>query len=198
MQNNAESISSPSIPAQLADFGQLQAKYQSLPLSQRAEAVLRDAEPALKTAESILQILSDNKKSKQALTTIRKNLPLAGKLRPSEAKNMLMDPDNDFIQITLHKLAAWRKTMERLSHNEDIKKENGQEYLPANSALALAVAGNSRVSNYLSIIQLILAELIKADAKNASQYNLTTIQVRRCSTILSDCEVASDIATAIH
>ena len=198
MHNNTQSSSPRVLPMQLEDFGQLQNRYQSLCLAKRAEAVLGDAEPALRAAEDILKTLSTNQNTEQAFVNIRKNIILAGKMRPSEARNMLMDPTSDFIDSTRHKLAAWRKTMERLSHGEGIVMENGREHIPGNAPLALAIAGTACVSNFLSIIQLVLAELLKIDSKNASCYTPITTEIRRYATVLSDCEIASGITTVIN
>ncbi len=186
------------MPVKLEDFGELQARYQGLSLARRAEAVLYDAEPALYAAEEILVKISGSKHIAQALLNIRKSLPLIGKLRPSEAKNILIDPSTNFIESTRHKLAAWRRTMERLRDGEGIEKTGAKERLPQDSAIALAIMGNSSVSSYLSIIQMILGETVRVDGKNASQYAKTTAQVRRCSTILSDCEIAAEIAKCIN
>lgn len=186
-----------SMPVKLEDFGELQARYQKLGLAKRAESVLYDAEPALQLAEDILGKLADSKPVQQALGNIRKSAPLIGKLRPSEAKNILMDSSADFIESTRRKLAAWRKTLERLQGGEAIVVVGGKEALPGDSPLALAIMGNSSVSSYLSIIQIVLGEAVRVDGKNASHYAKTTAQVRRCATVLSDCEIASDIAKAI-
>lgn len=186
------------MPVKIEDFGELQARYAMLSLTKRAEAVLYDAEPALRTAEDILVKIAGNKHVQQALVNIRKSLPLIGKLRPSEAKNILVDPGNDFIESTRRKLAAWRKTMERLKAGEGIEISGGKEILPGNSAVALAILGNSSVSSYLSIVQVALGETVRLDGKNASAYAKTTAQIRRCATILSDCEIASDIGKSIR
>ncbi len=195
---NASAATEPrAMPVKLEDFGDLQARYLGLPLAKRAEAVLYDAEPALMAAEEILAKLSDSKPVTAAVSNIRKSSPLIGKLRPSEAKNILTDSSTDFIESTRRKLAAWRKTMERLSAGEGITSSGGKEFLPGDSAIALAIMGNSSVSSYLSIIQIVLGEAVRVDGKNASHYAKTTAQVRRCSTVLSDCEIASDIAKSI-
>lgn len=186
------------MPVKLEDFGELQARYLAMGLAKRATAVLYDAEPALKTADEILTKLSTNKHVQLALANIRRSLPLIGKLRPSEAKNILVDPSTDFIDSTRKKLAAWRKTMERLAQAEGIEMRDGRECLPPDSAIALAILGNGSVSSYLSIIQVVLGETVRVDGKNATAYAKTTAQVRRCATVLSDCEIASDIGKSIQ
>lgn len=189
-------LSTTSIP--LEDFGQLQARYQSLPLTGRASAVLKDAAPALQTAEDILKSLADSHNIKLIFAKIRKNASLTGKMRPSDARDLLMDNGSDFIDGTRRKLAAWQKTLERISNGEDIVSENDREYIPIDAPVALAIAGTSQVSNYLSIIQLALMELSKSDAKNSDKYRDMMSGIRRCATVLSDCENASDISKAIH
>ena len=184
------------MPIKLEDFGELQARYQGLGLARRAAAVLYDAEPALCLAETILETLSTTKPVLAAVLSIRKNMLVIGKLRPSEAKNILMDSDVDFIESTRRKLAAWRKTMERLRDGESIETNGTKEWLPRNSTLALAIMGNASVSSYLSVIQIVLGEAVRLDGTHASHYAKTTAQVRRCATVLSDCEIASDIGNA--
>ncbi|NBO19856.1 MAG: hypothetical protein EBV03_11680 [Proteobacteria bacterium] len=156
------------------------------------------AQPALELAEDVLQLLAKQKEAAQALANLRKSPALLARLRPSEAKNNLMDTSNDFIQSTRHKLAAWHKSMQRLSSGEGIVQQGGRERMAPDSPLALALIGNSGASNYLSIIQLVLGEMVRLDGDNASQYAKVTAQVRRCSTILSDCEIASDIQSFLR
>lgn len=178
----------------LEDFGQLQARYQGLPLANRAGTVLKDAAPALQAAEHILQSLSSHPDVKQLFASVRKNSMLIGKMRPSEAKNMLMDSSCDFIEGTLHKLAAWKKTMERISSGESISKENGKEFIPNTAPLALAIIGSTSIGNYLSVVQLALMELSKKDTSHAT----TVAEMRRCSTVLSDYENACGIDKIVH
>jgi len=183
---------SPMLP--LADFGALQTRYQALRLASRAEAMLKDADPALQAAEQLLDVLSAHPECKKLFVSLRANSLLIGKMRPSEAKNMLTDTSCDFIEGTRHKLAAWRKTMERLGQGEAIMSEGGKEFIPGHAPLALAILGNACVSNYLSIIQLVLAELAKID----EEYKSTVAEIRRCATVISDCEVASGLDRMVH
>jgi len=178
----------------LEGFDVLQSRYQALGLAGRAQEVLKDAEPALQAAEHVLNLLSEHPSSKKLFTGLRGNSLLIGKMRASEAKNMLMDASCDFIEGTRHKLAAWRKTIERLGSGEAIMSEGGKEFIPGHAPLALALIGNACVSNYLSIIQLAFAELAKTD----STYSATISEIRRCATVLSDCEVASGIDKLVH
>jgi len=198
MQSTPQSPSATTASAPLEDFGKMQARYQSLTLAGRASAVLKDAEPSLQTAETTLKTLSANQNIKQIFAKIRKNPSLTGKMRPSDARDLLMDASSDFIDATRHKLAAWRKTMERISNGEDIVIENNREYIPVDAPLALAIAGTSQVSNYLSIVQLSLMELCKSDPANAESYRSTMSAIRRCATVLSDCECASAMSSVVH
>lgn len=197
MQGNISPRAVPYAATPLADFGQLQQRYQSVTLAQRAQMVLADAQPALQIAESILQKLAGSNPVKQVLAKMRGNALLAGKMRPSGARDLMIDGSADFIAGSLHKLAAWRKTMERLGSGEDIVSIGGRETVPAASPLALAIAGNACVSNYLSVVQLALSELIRNDRKNATSYRALLSDIRRCATVLSDCEYASGIASLV-
>jgi len=197
MQTHAESLT-PHASLKIEGFDQLQARYQSLGLAARAELALHDAEPALQAADAILQKLAKNKNLDAALADIRKNFILAGKMRPSEARNLLLDASADFIEATRHKLAAWSKTMQRLSQNEGVVLENGRECISRNEPIALAIAGNACVSTYLSMLQMIVAALTKIDNKHAKSYGQMTAEIRRCSTVLGDCESASGIAASVN
>lgn len=180
----------------LADFGQLQARYQGMRLAARAQAVLADAQPALRTAESVLEFLSPQ--GKTLFSALRQNAALLGKLRASEAKNQLLDSSSDFLDDTRRKIAAWQKTMERLGSGEDISVEGGKEYISSQSALALAIAGSASASQYLSIVQLALMDLAKQDAGGADACRSKITELRRCITVLSDCENASGISALVH
>lgn len=182
----------------LEDFGKLQERYQRLGLADRAQAVLIDAEPALQAADRILASLAATPKVRPVFDGIRKNHALTGKMRPSEAKNMLMDANSDFIETARHKLAAWRKTMERVSKGEGIVQENSREYIPNHMPVAVALASVCSASGYLAIIQLALGELGKADNRHATQYASDLARIRRCATLLSDCENASAISALVN
>lgn len=182
----------------LEDYGKLQERYQALPLSERAGAVLSDAEPALAAATDILAMLASNPKIKHMIDVVRKNPALMGKIRPSDAKNTLLDASNDFIDVTRKKLAAWRKTMERLSRGEGIIVEQNHQYISSQMPLAVAITSIADVSSYLSMVQLVLSELAKTDEANASLYQSHLVKIRRCSTLLADCENASSFAKVIH
>lgn len=194
MQGNTYSPSS----MQLVDFGELQTRYQAMPLASRANAVLKDAESALLTADQILASLAAPMKSKHIFDGIRKNQALIGKMRPSEAKNMLLDGNNDFLDVTRKKLAAWRKTMERLGQGEGIITESSGQYISSQVPLAMALASSASVSGYLSIIQIAISELAKADSKSNVQHSSVQTKIRRCATILSDCENAASFTAVVH
>ena len=198
MQNIMESPTTKAFPLQIADFSELQARYSNQGIAKRAQMVIADAAPALQAANDILDTLTKHPQLKQALVNIRKNILLAGKIRASEARNLLMDASSDFMEGTRHKLAAWLKTMQRLSGGEGIAVKNGREYIPNLEPMALAVIGNGSVSNYLSMLQLVVTELAKIDEKNAPQYASLTSAIRRCATVLGDCENASAIITSIN
>ena len=183
---------------QIEDFSVLQSRYQSLTLAKRAEVVLDDAGPALQAAENVLNKLSQQQHLNQALANIRKNATLIGKMRPSDARNTLLDPSINFIEATQHKLAAWSKTMRRLSLGEAIISADGREFIPGDAPLASAIAGNACISNYLAMVQLIWSELVKINSANAGSYNSVIAETRRCATVLSDYENASAITTSVH
>lgn len=182
----------------LEDFGTLQARYQAMPLSKRAETVLADADIALRTADRLIAALAGHKKIEEIFDKIRKNSVTTGKMRPSEAKNILIDSSNDFLDVTRHKLAVWRKTMERISQGEGIVHERDGEYISSHMPLAMAIASASTVTSYLSIVQLAYSELAKLETENAHKYSMDAAKVRRCATLLSDCENAASFSTVVH
>ena len=188
------------MPALLAleDFSKLQARYQTLGLAERAKAVLKDAKPVLQTAERILSSLAAHPGVKQIFTDIRKNPALVGKMRPSEAKTILLDDSNDFIVSALHKLTSWRKTMERVSQGEGIVNDKGREYIPGTMSVAMALLSVSTVDAYLAVIQLALMEMAKKDPARAGDHQSNIVKIRRCATLISDYDHASSIRALIH
>ncbi len=182
----------------IEDFGELQARYQALTISKRAQMVLADATPALEAAARILTALAEMKECKQAFDKLRRNSMLMGKLRPSDARVALMDSSCDFIGETARKLASWRKALERLAQGEAVGKENNKEFIRINEPLAIVIAGTFGVSNYISIVQLALMEISKLDSQNAAKYSAMTAEIRRCATVLSDYENASAFQSIIH
>ncbi|MGE0754712.1 MAG: hypothetical protein AB7L92_06085 [Alphaproteobacteria bacterium] len=182
----------------LERFETLQERYQSLKLRERACRMLADAKPALDAAEEVLRALAQRPKIRSLISDLRKNTRVIQKMRPSEARNMLMDPHMDFIDVTRRKLQAWRKTMQRLADGEGIISAKDMEYIPRHLPVAGAYACISEVSGYLSIVQLLLMELEMKDNKHSESYRFSIARIRRCSTVLSDCQNAADIATHIH
>jgi len=199
VQNTTYSFSPASslLALPLEDLDRREARYQPLSLSGRAKAALADAEPALQAAERLLQTLTEQDSIGQAFDRVRKNPVFTGKMRPSEAKNLLLDGD-DFIEGACRKLATWRKTMQRLADGEGIVTVQNKEHIASDAPLALAIAGNVNVGGHLSIVQLALAELIKINASNAAGYRLMVAEIRRCATVLGDCEYAASIHTLVH
>ena len=199
VNSNTNFANTPLDSIQLKDFGELQARYQAMPLSPRAQAVLADAEIALKTADRILANLGNHKDIDAIFDRIRKNTTLTEKMRHSEAKNILMDSGNDFIDVTRHKLAVWRKTMERISQGEGILYDHQkQEYISSHVPLAMAIASASTLSIYLSTVQLAFTELANIEPENSHKYNVDSAKVRRCTTFLSDCENAASFTAVVH
>ncbi len=198
MHTGGHSRTTDILSAPLEDFGALQKRYQSMAIPKRARAVLDDAEPALHMADHVLQSLQGNPKIRIILDAMRKNSVLTSKMRPSEARNMLMDGHSDFMDVARRKLQAWRKTMERLADGEGVISESGIEYVPGHSPVALAFACISTTAQYLSIIQLAITELAKTDARHAEKHRASLARIRRCATLISDCENASGIAKQVH
>ena len=184
------------LAVKLEEFGQMQARYEALKLPARAEAVLKDAMPALEAAEKLLTELASQAKIKQAFDKLRKNSLLTGKMRASEARNLLLDPADDFIAAARRRLAAWRKTMERVAQGEGVANTGGKDFIKRDEPVALAIAGSSGLASYLSIIQLAAAELAKLEGKTTLPPGVA--ELRRCATILSDCESASGIAASVR
>lgn len=193
MQKTAK-LSSGALALKIEDFGAMQARYQAMPITSRASAVLADARPALAVAEHILSAISSHAKLKQAVKHLRANHMLIAKMRVSEAKTVLLDDSNDFIQTTQQKLAAWRKTLSRIADGQ-MKATPIQDNLPEH--LAVAMAGIVSVSAYLSILKLIVPELAKLDAARAQEYESMLVEIRRCATVLSDCECASGLNSVV-
>ncbi len=182
----------------LEDFGALQARYQPLPLTQRAQAVLHDAKPALDTCAQLLSELAAQPTIEQIFDSVRNNPLLVGKMRPSEAKAALLDGNNDFIAVVTNKLASWQKTMERLGAGEGILMENKREYIQGDAPVAMALLSVSALDSYLAVIQIALGELAKIDPDSASQHQSAIAKIRRCATLLSDYDSAAALRAVIH
>lgn len=182
----------------LEDFGQLQARYQALSIAERAKAILVDAKPALEVAQRIVATLAAQDDSKKIFDAIRNNSMLIGKMRPSDARIALSDKSCNFLDETARKLAAWQKTMERLSQGEAIGTQGGKEYIKSDEPLALSVSSAGSISSYISVVQLALMEISRKDKSNASKYASMIAEIRRCSTVLSDYENASLFHALVH
>lgn len=181
----------------LHDFGALQARYQAMSLKTLAASMLEDAAPALELAAEILEHMGTHPLSTKAIASLRGNAALMGRLRPSEAKNQLIDSSVDFVEAAQHKLAAWKKSLERVASGEGVTGADAKERLKSDSPLAVALMGPSGISHYLSVIQLALGEMVRLDDKHSSQYAKVTALLRRCSTVISDCESASELQRLI-
>lgn len=196
-KNTTQSNSSPAFPA-LEDFGALQARYQPLTISKRAQAVLHDAQPVVTACTELLRELSAHPNVTQIFNSVRANPLLVGKMRPSEAKNALLDSSHDFVTVVANKLGAWQKTMERLSAGEGILMENKQEYIQGDAPVAIALLSVSALDAYLAVIHVALSELAKVDTENAARYQSQVAKIRRCATLLSDYDSAAALRAVIH
>ncbi len=180
----------PELPMmQIENFGEMQSRYQMLPLPNRALAVINDAEPALTTAQRILKNLSAQAKISQAVANLRSNGMIIGRIRASEAKSALMDEAVNFIQATDQKLALWSKTLHQIAAGK-AKAVLVKDMVPEH----LSIPG---VSGYLSLIKLVIIELSKIDKNNSDSYSSMLGEIRRCATILSDCECASELNSVV-
>jgi hypothetical protein len=173
----------------IENFGDMQARYQIMPIASRALAVLSDAEAALTTAKRILISLEEQPKISLAIANLRKDSLLTSRVRASEAKTVLMDDGVDFIQTTTQKLTQWHRTLWLISQGKTkatIMKEN----VPAHLSI-------SSVTSYLALIKIIIPELSKLDTDNKNAYDTMLAEIRRCTTILSDCECASEMNSVV-
>ncbi|MDE3061173.1 MAG: hypothetical protein KGJ06_09185 [Pseudomonadota bacterium] len=198
MKSAQHTVSGSVIAVPLRNFGELQARYEPLGLAARAGAILDDAKPALAAAGHILEALKGHASIGKAFAELRHNHALHGRLRASEAKSLLLDGREDFLDATGARMAAWEKSMERLSNGEAIANNRNKEYIPGDAPLALAISGSANLSQYLGIVQLAVSELMKLDARQTGKHLSTSAELRRCATVLSDCEDASGIRTVIH
>lgn len=182
----------------LEDLGKLNARYQALDFISRARQVLHDAEPALRVAEQILRTLAAHEKTPSIIAHLRSDGSLISRMRNCEARGVLMDGNNDFINATLHKIASWRKTMQRIAAGEGVEKSaSGIEYIASSNPVAMAVFSISHLSHYLSITQLIIADLSRID-KSSPNWNHAIAEMRRCATVIADYEHASGFSTQVH
>jgi hypothetical protein len=182
----------------LEDLGKLNARYQALDFVARARQVLHDAEPALRVAEHILDMLAAHEKTPSIIAHLRSDGSLIARMRSYEARGVLMDGNNNFIDAALHKIAAWRKTMQRIAAGEGVEKSaSGIEYIASSNPVAMAVFSISHLSHYLSITQLIIAEVARAE-KGSLQWSHAIAEMRRCATVIADYEHASGFSIQVH
>lgn len=186
-----------SIP--LEDLNLLQARYKPMGLAARAGAVLRDAAPALETAERILAKLEEHKQVGKAIEKLRADHSLIHRMRSCEARNVLLDDKSDFIQASRNKIASWRKTMQRVADGEGVLVNGGgKEYIPSSDPIAMAIFGISHLGHYLSIAQLIIADISKSDNSLADEWKAAVAEMRRCATVISDYEFAAALTGQVH
>lgn len=181
----------------LTDYSKLQSRYLGLDLISRAQKVYEDAQAAVTLSQELIEVISQLPESKKALTLIRNDAQLVGRLRNSEAKMVLMDSNADYFSVCKQKIAAWHLAISRLIQKEDVIEMNGDLVVPADSALGTTLTMHQGVSCYLAILPVVLGELSQLDAANASQYAKTTAQIRRCGTLISDCETASELISCV-
>jgi len=180
-------ISLPMMP--IENFSDMQSRYQMLPLANRASAVITDAQPAISAAQRIINNLTAQPKLEQAIINLRNNSILTSRIRASEAKSILMDTSIDFMQMASGKITAWSKTLQLIASGKTkatLIKDNIPEHL--------SIAG---VSSYLPLIKLVIIELSKLDKDNNDTYEAMLSEIRRATTILSDCECASELNSVV-
>ncbi len=187
-----QTIAAPAVSGmKIENFGDMQARYGKLSLERRAACVLADAQPAIATAGHILETVSEHPKLKQAIDNLRKNELLISKMRGSEAKTILLDDSCDFIKSTMQKLAAWQKNLERIASGKT-RVTLLKEHVPEHFAVTMA-----GVSGYLAIIKLIIPEIALLDKARQAAYSAMLLDMRRCATVLSDLECASELNSVI-
>lgn len=171
------------------NFGDLQMKYLSLSVPNRAAEVLSDAEQAFNIISDILAELAKEQKTVQAISNLRKNDLIISRIRPSEAKSMLMDDSLDFINLTSKKLSNWYKFLQSVS--------NGNARATIIQRNLLGQYSITSISNYLALVKLIIPEITKLDSANKDNYDSILASLRRAITIISDCEYASELNSVV-
>jgi hypothetical protein len=173
----------------IGNFGEMQMRYQLMPLASRASAVISDAEAAFAIVKRILIELSTDPKRIKAVASLRNNSIIVSRIRPSEAKTVFMDESVDFIQTSLQKLEGWKQILQNIAQGKTqatVIKDNFSQHVALTGA-----------SGYLAIIKLIIPEFVKRDKTNEDGYNSALAELRRCTTILSDCECASEFNSVL-
>lgn len=183
-RNNAH----PSV-MKIENFDEIQARYQMMPLANRAMAVISDAKPALTGAQQILKALSKENNLQKAITNLRHNSSIISRIRPSQAKTELMDESLDFIKNAENKLMQWHKTLDMIASGSTkatlVTNRQSEQHCVVS------------VSGYLPLIKLVINELSALNKSNADIYNKMLAEIRRCTTILSDCECASELDSVV-
>ncbi|NBX03531.1 MAG: hypothetical protein EBR02_05655 [Alphaproteobacteria bacterium] len=202
MQTATPFFANPAGMIPLEDLGALQTRYQPMKLAERAKTVLVDAQPALLAAERILTKLKDHSHTIRVISRLRADGSLINKMRACEARNVLLDSKVDFMDTTMNKIAAWRKTMQRVAKGEGIHTNaNGKEYIPSSDPMAIAVFGISNLGHYLSIAQLIIADVAHADKVDklpTSEWTACVAEMRRCATVIGDYEFATGFTAVVN
>ncbi len=168
----------------IGNFSDMQNRYQMLPLTSRASAVISDAGQASAAVQRILEQLAGQDDLKQAIANLKHNSITIARIRPSEAKTALMDDSINFVDMTAKKLDMWQKILQNIAIGKvhaTIVQDNFSQYV--------TLAG---VSGYLAMIMLIIGELGKLNEAKRSLYDSMLGELRRCTTVLSDCECASE------
>ncbi len=188
MQRQARATSYSAV-LRIENFDAIQARYHMLPLANRALAVISDAKPAFTGAQRIIKELAKEDKLDQAVKNLRSNATLISRMRSSEAKSDLLNDSIDFIQTADDKLTQWHKTLDMIARGS------------ANATLATSKRSEQQcvlsVSGYLPLIKLIIIELAILNKEDADIYDSMLAETRRCATILSDCECASELDSVV-
>ena len=172
----------------LSDYGELQTCYAGMSPVERAQAVYDHAEPSVRLALGLLDVIAGLPDCHTAITQLRANDEIMRRLRHNEARATLLDAKVDYLAVCAQKLLAWHQAIRRVAIGEAVNTDN---------ALGIILQAHQGVSAYLSLVPLILGEMSHIDAQHASQYAKATAQLRRCATMISDCETASDIMACL-
>lgn len=188
MQKQTRNNAHPAV-MKIENFDEIQARYQMMPLANRAMAVISDAKPAFTGAQRILNELAKESNLQKAITHLRGNTSIISRIRPSQAKTELMDSSVDFIKTAGNKLTQWHKTLDMIASGSTkatlVTSRQSEQHCIVS------------VSGYLPLIKLVINELSVLNKNNADTYNSMLAEIRRCTTILSDCECASELDSVV-
>lgn len=173
----------------ISNFGDLQIKYLSMSVPNRAAEVLSDVEQAFAIISDILAEIAQEPKTVQAISNLRKSDLIISRIRPSEAKSMLLDESMDFMKLTSKKLSNWYKFLQSVS--------GGNARATIIQRNLLGQYSITSISNYLALVKLVIPELNKLDSKNQESYDSMLACLRRATTIISDCEYASELNSVV-